>query len=681
MLNLVFILISCLFAEPLKPFTEDIYVKLHNQFDLISSPSGQLTAHVDRSYDESSSKFIYILTVIPIIGLPVKSTFADAAISDLVWSSKEKYFYGIVTSSTGSSIRKFDADTLDSSIVNTYPLAISRLAVSPDDTLFAFVCNVYNGLNIERTALEKQKRSLSGKDTMEFTIGPVREVNVITDQTLARGFLYTTNTNKTIQFTPTDATGLANKIIDMPRRFSFSPSGKTIVYASSASSKTYGSTTSLLYLYHISNETTVRLTTSNGLMEVMPCFDPNPSQNRVLFHSTVIANYGQDQFDLTVYDLNTNTTTYLGYLFPSGIERSYWTTHGGHSILCINQHIARQYVSLVDPDAKTRMIPTETYSVLEAALVSDRGQPCLVLIESRSDRPPSLVFCSVSPTPSPTTDFYDPNSEIIQPYHFVKPIECEWVGGLGDTIHGFFFPPATVSANPRQTHKAPLLVLIHGGPEFLHADRWEPMWQVQMFCHRGYACFQPNQHGSTSYGRHFRESVMGHWEEAGFEDVMKGVGHVLSRFEDVVDATRIGAMGWSYGGYLVNCIQARTALFKGLVNFAGVFDLSWQHSQTDIMEFQECEVGGWRPWERRDVYKRMSPSYNISSAATPTLFMHGLLDFRVPIVQSIGAFHASQAQGIPSRLVVFKDDSHHIVVPDDIKRWYQEILGWMDAWV
>ena len=139
-----------------------------------------------------------------------------------------------------------------------------------------------------------------------------------------------------------------------------------------------------------------------------------------------------------------------------------------------------------------------------------------------------------------------------------------------------------------------------------------------------------------------------------------------------LDGTKVAAAGGSYGGFMVNWIAGHTDRFAALISHAGVFDLPSMYGTTEELWFAEWEFGG-PPWEGSKIYFDQTPSAFIQNFKTPTLVIHGALDFRVPDAQGLGMFTALQRKGISSRYVYFPDEGHWIAKPANRIVWWREV--------
>ena len=244
----------------------------------------------------------------------------------------------------------------------------------------------------------------------------------------------------------------------------------------------------------------------------------------------------------------------------------------------------------------------------------------------------------------------------------------------GAPIHGFLLKPPKFDSRK----KYPLLLLIHGGPQGAWTDRFHYRWNAQMFASRGYVVVMPNPRGSTGYGLQFMEAISGDWGGKCYEDLM-AVADAVAKLP-YVDGDRMGAVGGSFGGYMVNWIAAHTDRFKALVSHAGVYDLRSMYGSTEELWFPEWEFGGV-PWEKPDLYEKWSPSNFVQRVRTPLLLIHGEKDYRVPINQVFQFFTALQRRGVPSRLLYYPDEGHWVLKPQNSQLWYKTVLDWLDQYL
>ena len=246
-------------------------------------------------------------------------------------------------------------------------------------------------------------------------------------------------------------------------------------------------------------------------------------------------------------------------------------------------------------------------------------------------------------------------------------------GWNGETVHGYVLRPAGHVAGRRY----PVAFLIHGGPHGSFGNAWSYRWNPQVWAGMGYAVVSVDFHGSSGYGEAFGRSIVGHWGDRPLEDLQKGWAHALSRF-DYLDGNRACALGGSYGGYMVALIASRwREPWKCLVNHAGLFDTRSMAWSADIPSFTEAHYGGWA---RPEDIERFNPALGIGEWRVPMLVIHGARDYRVPLDQGVAAHTAARRMNVPTEFLLFPDENHWVLKPQNSVQWYEVVERWMDRW-
>ena len=250
-----------------------------------------------------------------------------------------------------------------------------------------------------------------------------------------------------------------------------------------------------------------------------------------------------------------------------------------------------------------------------------------------------------------------------------------FAGANGDTVYAWVVKP--VGFDPSQ--KYPVAMLIHGGPQGSFGDQFHYRWNPQTYAGRGYGALMIDFHGSTGYGQSFTDAINGDWGGKPLEDLQKGLAAALAKYP-WMDGERVAALGGSYGGYMVNWIAgAWPDRFKCLVAHAGNLDERFAYFATEELWFPEWEHGG-TPWENPESYAKQNPVDLVKNWKTPTLVIHGALDFRVVETGGFGTFTALQRKGIPSKLLYFPDENHWVLKPANSVLWHDTVLDWLDLW-
>lgn len=248
-------------------------------------------------------------------------------------------------------------------------------------------------------------------------------------------------------------------------------------------------------------------------------------------------------------------------------------------------------------------------------------------------------------------------------------------GSAGYDVHALVMTPSHF--DDKKTY--PLAMLIHGGPQSAWTDDWSTRWNPAIFAEQGYVVVCPNPTGSTGYGQDHTDAITENWGGNPYQDLVKCFEY-LKKEVQYVDTDRAVALGGSYGGYMINWIQGHDLgrEFKALVCHDGVFSTQNQWS-TDELFFPEHDFGG-TPWENRAGYEKWDPSKHTDKWETPHMVIHSELDYRLPMSEGVAMFNVLQARGVPSKLVMFPDENHWVLKPENSLVWHREVLGWINKY-
>lgn len=254
--------------------------------------------------------------------------------------------------------------------------------------------------------------------------------------------------------------------------------------------------------------------------------------------------------------------------------------------------------------------------------------------------------------------------------------ECEEVtvkGANGDPVQMWLTYPPRFSAKK----KYPVLHSIHGGPHAAAGDTFHYRWNTHTFAAQGYVVACVNYHGSSGFGHAFLDSITHHWGELELQDIEAGTDWLLK--QAWADRRRVFATGGSYGGYMVAWMNAHVSpgRYQAYICHAGCFDWSAMFSD-DAYTWHANEFGAWY-WEDPAKVEAQSPSTFAAAMKTPTLVIHGALDYRVPDQQGLAYYNTLKAKGVDARLLWFPDENHWVLKPRNSKLWYGEFFDWLKA--
>jgi dipeptidyl aminopeptidase/acylaminoacyl peptidase len=427
------------------------------------------------------------------------------------------------------------------------------------------------------------------------------------------------------------------------------------------------STNADLFVISTSDEAaTPRKIAANPGYDAFPRYSPDGSM--IAFRAQTRAGYESDRWRLMVQERKTGKTRTLTESFDRHVDEIAWSPDAKTIYFTAGDGTANPLFSVPAAGGTPRKLADGHLTQLSVAA---DGRRAVMALDSLT-HPAEIV--AVDLASGATARLTNVNEAALASFRLSKPESITYRGAAGKDVQGWVLKPANFDS----TKKYPLVVLVHGGPQGVWSDSWSFRWNPQVFANAGFVVFAPNPRGSTGFGQAFIDDVNRDWGGKAYEDIMKGVDVVAAR--PYVDANRMVAAGASFGGYMVNWMCTQTKRFKAFVSHDGVYDLESMYGSTEEIWFTDWEFGG-PPWKDRTDYDRFSPSRFIQNCATPTLVVHNDKDYRVPIDQGLQFFTALQKRGIPSKLVMFPEENHWVLKPENSVRWYEEVLGWLKRWV
>lgn len=407
-----------------------------------------------------------------------------------------------------------------------------------------------------------------------------------------------------------------------------------------------------------------KLTTNRGF-DGAPAYSPDGTS--IAYRSQARPGYETDKWRLMLMDRATGKSTSLTDAFDRSVEDLRWSSDG-RSIYFNAEDRGEMPVFMIPAAGGAPKAITPGSFDGEFDAVRD----ALVVSRSSLASPAELFAISANGAAKPLTRH---TASVLAPLDIATPESFTFKGAGGTDVQGFLVRPPAFDA----AKKYPVVLLLHGGPQTQWSDTWSYRWNAQTFASPGYVVVLINRRGSTGFGQKFTDEITNDWGGKAFADVMNGLESVLARYS-FTDRQRVAAAGGSYGGYMVDWLASQSnGRFRALISHAGVYDLTSMYGATEELWFPEHDFGG-TPWTSPAAYQKWSPSSyaaDFGKFKTPTLVIAGEQDYRVPYTQSLEFYTAMQRQGVPSRLLIFPDEGHWILKPQNSMVWYKEVHDWL----
>ena len=425
------------------------------------------------------------------------------------------------------------------------------------------------------------------------------------------------------------------------RGFAWSPDGKELCFVSNHDAEQASSTNSDLWVVPIDGSASARnLTDANDGWDGGPLYSPDGKW--IAFQSQATPGYESDLKRLALYERASGAVRYLTERggFDDMVEDMRWVPDSKELVFQAEHHgrnpLYRIGVGGGEPALVLR------HGFIAGWELGARGE---VVYAQRSVGEPTELFVASGETRRCLTGF---NAAVASEVD-IRPAQELWLEGAdGRKVHTFVVTPHGFDPSKRY----PLVLNVHGGPQSQWTDAFRGDWQV--YPGKGYVVAFCNPAGSTGYGQDFTDAITGEWGGRPFDDLMA----VCDQLEQLpfVDRTRMGVMGWSYGGYMAMWMQGHTNRFRCNAAMMGLYDLRSFYGATEELWFPEHDLEG-TPWTS-ELYERWSPSNFVRNFSTPSLVITGELDYRVPYTQSLQYYTALRKRGVPARLVVLPNAGH-----------------------
>lgn len=541
---------------------------------------------------------------------------------------------------------------------------------SPDGKLIAFASDVYPECGGDDACNKKiSERWEKGPLKAHMADGLFyRHWNAWKDGTRTHTFVVTVASGEIRDVTPGDfdAPGFQ---LGGPLQYDFSPDGSELVVVSNHDKVGATSTNNDLWLISLRDKDSEprNITAANRAYDGSPKYSPDGKY--IAYRTQKQPGYESDLFRLGVYDRGARTSTVLTESFRNWIDDFEWAPDS-HGIYFGAQGEGHNPIYKIDLAGKaiTQVVSDKT---IDGYAFTHDGKRVVYI--KRSVGEPSEIYSATitadkAGAPTRLTHVNDALAAEVD----IRPAESIWVEGAGGAkIQVFIVKPHDFDPSK----KYPLILNVHGGPQSQWEDAFRGDWQV--YPGAGYVVAFPNPHGSTGYGQDFTAEISGDYGGKVYEDVMKATD-ALEKLP-YVDRNRIGAMGWSYGGYMMMWLEGHTDRFKVIASMMGIFDLKSFYGATEELWFPEWDLKG-QPWDSA-LYEKWSPSNSVKNFKTPCLVITGERDYRSPYTQSLQFYTALQKMNVPSRLIVYSNAGHW---PSSYEmalyytahlEWFQKYLG------
>ena len=644
------------------------------------SPDGQSVVYVVGEVDRDAGKTNTSLWLIAVSGgEPKRLTTTPGANNHPRWSPDGKSIAFVSSRGGSSQVWLMPVDGGEPRQLTRLAVDVSGPVWSPLGDKIAFAAEVFPGKTPEESAAKDKENEASKSKARVFDALMVRHWTSWNEGKRSHLFVADAGTGEAKDLTPDLKVNTPPAPFGGSTDYAWSPDGKELAFTAEPAKDAAWSTNNDVWTVPAAGGELTNVTEANKGADGQPLYSPDGRS--LAYVSQARAGFEADQWVLTVRSRETGKTAKVGADLDRPVQAFAWADAGSKLFAVIDDEGGESFVALSadgpnNPKARLLKGKTNTSLTFRPVVGTSKGEGLVQnLVFLRSDAAHPAEIYRADGDGSHVTALTHHNDEHVAKLDLAPAEGFTFKGADGDDVSGWLVKPPKFDASK----KYPVVLLIHGGPQGAWHDDWHNRWNYALFASKGFAVVAINPRGSTGFGQKFTDQISRDWTGRVYDDLMAGLDHALKTYQ-FLDGTRLAAAGGSYGGFMVNWIAGRTDRFKALVSHAGVFDLVSMYGTTEELWFPEWEYGG-PPWEVPKHYFDRSPSLFAGNFKTPTLVLHGALDFRVPDAQGLGMFTALQRRGVPSRYVFFPDEGHWVAKPANRIVWWNEVLGWLETYL
>jgi len=671
----VFVCVNAGFAETgceqTHPFSIDDMLAMDRISDAQVSPDGEWIVFVLRKTDLEANKGRSDLWLVGSDGTKLRRlTSHPANDSNPRWSSDGKSVWFISNRTESSQVWRIRIDGGEAEQISKEPLDVGNLVVSPDGKRIAFTMEVFPDCETAECTKNKldeiEAKKTSGKIYDRIFI---RHWDTWKDGRYSHLFVMDSSGGEAIDLMPGMEADTPSKPFGGPDEITFTPDGQELIFtARNAGRREAWSTDFDLYRVAVDGSQGPKcITEKNQAWDTGPVFSPDGKT--LAYLAMERSGYEADRFRIILRNWASGKERVLTEKWDRSISSICWSADGKAIYATAANAGHKSLFAIGTAEGKVRII-VEKGSVTSPSIAKKR-----IVYSLNNFKSPAELY-SIKPDGSDVRSITQINKKKLAVARMGDYEQFVFKGWNNEEVDCYIVKPVDFDANK----KYPVAFLIHGGPQWYWGDHFHYRWNPQVYAGAGYISVMVNFHGSTGYGQAFTDSIGGDWGGKPLVDLQKGLAAVLKRCP-WADGERVGAVGASFGGYMVNWIAGNWPdRFRCLINHDGNLDERMAYFNTEELWFPEWDHAG-TPWDNPQGYEKHNPVHFVKNWKTPMLVIHGAQDFRVVDTQGIATFNALQRLGIESKLLYFPDENHWVLKPHNSILWHETVIGWLDRWL
>lgn len=437
------------------------------------------------------------------------------------------------------------------------------------------------------------------------------------------------------------------------------------------------STDSDIYLYNTEAGETRNLckedaTDKNLGYDTNPKFSPDGKS--IAWQSMERDGYESDRNRLCVMDLKSGEKTYVTEAFQSGVDDYCWAPDG-KTLYFVGVWHATSMVHSTNLKGEVKQLTDGMYDYTSVAMLNNKQ----LLTKRHSLSEADELFTVDLKKKNAVTRITKENDQIFSQLQMGK-VEARWTKTVdGKDMLSWVVYPANFNPNK----KYPTLLFCQGGPQSPVSQFWSYRWNLQLMAANDYIIIAPNRRGLPGFGMEWLEDISTNYGGHCMDDYLSAIDDIAK--EPYVDKDRLGCVGASFGGYSVYWLAGHhNKRFKAFIAHDGFFNMEQQYLETEELWFTNWDLGG-AYWEKNNPAVQRSyansPHLFVDKWDTPILCIHGEKDFRILASQGMAAFNAAKLRGVPAQLLIFTDENHWVLKPQNGILWQRTFFAWLDKWL
>jgi len=592
-------------------------------------------------------------------------TTSPAADFGGVWSPDGERIAFLSTRDGKPQIYVIPIDGGEARKVSDIENGVSNLSWSPDGAHFAFTSDVKIDSTVAERYPEYDKAQVRIYDDI-----PVRHWDEWNDEQYMHLFVMPADGGEARDLMPGERWETPLKPFGGAEQIAWSPDGKEIAYVSKKVEDFAESTNSAIYVVDVASGATRNIT------EGMPGFDRDPLYSPdgrwIAFHSMKRAGHEADRNRLMLYNRESEEITELSRTLDQWVGGTVWGPESDVLYFTAEDGATVQVYRISVDDGDWEILTGGMYNHDGGLDITPDGET--LVYGRRNFNMPTELFAQDAGKDARPWPLTQENTAALQNIRKAR-IEERWIPAVdGKKIQTWvIYPP---DFDPSK--KYPLITYCQGGPQITVSQFFSFAWNFLLMASEGYVIVAPNRRGLPGFGQEWNDAISQDWGGLPMQDILSATDAMLA--EPYIDKNHVSAIGASAGGYAVFWLAGNhEGRFSSFVSHCGVFNLESMYGATEELWFTNWENGGpyWND-EARKNYDRHSPHRYAQNWDTPILIITGEYDFRVPYTQSLEAYTVAQVKGIPSKLIVYPEENHWVLHPQEQMIWFEEFFDFME---